>query len=308
MMRRGILHRSRRGSYVLATLPLTAEDPWERRRLTHLGEVSALAGPDAVAGARSAAMARGLPVSAVPARPEVIRPAGSGTWPGVRVLRRTLDPDEIELVNGLLVTNVERTCVDVALDLPTPEALITVDAALRQGASLSQMHEMLKLRGPCRGCRTARRTLAWADGHSESPLESRGRGVLMMLGVPQPSSNVSFRLGDREVRADHSWKGLGIVAEADGRGKYGDDAFSDQPLWAERLRQAWMEDELGLFVVRYVDREIRREPEAVVARWRHKLAARQHQPWQPPEGLEIFQRPVNGSLAPIRWFRRRDEG
>jgi hypothetical protein len=130
----------------------------------------------------------------------------------------------------------------------------------------------------------------------------------MHLSVPQPLSNVTFRLADREVRPDHWWKGLGIVAEADGQGKYDKDAHTAQPLWSERLRQAWLEDELGLFVVRYIDREIRWEPRKVVDRWRRHLVARERQPWQPPAGLEIFQRPVEGSAAPIHWFRRRDEG
>ncbi len=224
------------------------------------------------------------------------------------MVRRALHPSEVVYVNGVPVTSLERTAVDVALDLPTPEALITVDAAIRRGGDRKKMLAILEGMGSVRGCREARRTLDWADGHSESPLESRGRGELMLQGVPRPLSNVTFRFEGEEVRPDHWWEGLGIVGEADGAGKYDETKITDQPLWAERLRHGWLENQLGLRVVRYVDREIRLSPQDVAARWRREVAWRERLPWEPPPGLEIFQRPLPGSADQIRWFRRRDEG
>lgn len=307
MLRRGVITRTRRGHFALPW-GQPSSDRWQRERSVHLCEVAAEASGNCVAGLRSASLVWGLPVSAVPRRPEILRPPGSGTWSGVRVLRRQLHPDEVTIVNSVPVTTLERTCVDLALDLPTPEALITVDAALRRGAYRALMLQTLRAMGSVRGCREARQTLDWADGHAESALESRGRGGLMLQGVPRPWNNVAFRYEGEEVRPDHWWEGLGIVGEADGASKYDETKTSDQPLWAERLRHGWLEEQLGLRVVRYVDREIRLAPQDVAARWRRQVAWRERQPWEPPPGLEIFQRPLKGSGDPVRWFRRRDEG
>jgi hypothetical protein len=211
-------------------------------------------------------------------------------------------------VNGVPVTNLERTAVDIALDLPTPEALITVDAALRRGADPSLMAAILADLGPVPGCHRARQTLSWGDAHSESPLESRGRGELLLQRVPRPWSNVTFRFEGVEVRPDHWWDELGIAGEADGRGKYDRPMATADPIWTEKLRQEWLEEALGILVVRYVDREIRHAPTEVAARWRRREARRAGEPWQPPSGLEIFQRPLPGSTDPIRWLRYRDEG
>lgn len=307
MLRRGVIARTRRGHYVVPWFG-DDSDRWQRERSTHLREVAAETVRHSVAGLRSAALASGLPVSSVPQRPELIRPPGSGTWPGIRVLRRSLKPDEIATVNGIPVTSLERTAVDIALDLPTPQALITVDAALRRGADRAIMLATLDAMGSVRGCRRARQTLQWADAHAESPLESRGRGELMVEGIPRPWSNVTFCFEGVKVRPDHWWDELGIAGEADGRGKYDGPMATADPIWTEKLRQEWLEEALGVLVVRYVDREIRHAPTEVAARWRRREARRARQPWQPPSGLEIFQRPLPGSTDPIRWLRHRDEG
>ncbi|MCZ3386032.1 MAG: type IV toxin-antitoxin system AbiEi family antitoxin domain-containing protein [Actinomycetia bacterium] len=207
MLRRGMLQRQGRGYYVL---PWSGDssDRWQRQRSQHLRAVSAILGDDCVGGLRSAALAMGLPVARVPPIPEVLRPAHAAGLKGARVIRRAPDPQLIVVVNGVRVTNLERTAVDIALDLPTPEALITVDAALRRGADPQLMAAILAELGQVSGRDRARRTLDWADGYSESPLESRGRGELMLQGVPRPWSNVSLRRDGGESRTGHWWGGL----------------------------------------------------------------------------------------------------
>ncbi|MEO8107274.1 MAG: hypothetical protein ABI720_08135 [Actinomycetes bacterium] len=307
LLRSGVICRSRREHFVL---PWGGEnsDHWQRTRSMHLRVAAAAAVRESPVGLRSAALMWRLPVWQIPRRVELIRPPGSGPWKGLRVVRRLLSAGDVTAINGVPVTTLERTAVDIALDVPTPKALITVDAALRRGASRETMAGILTRMGSVRGCREARRTLDWADGNSESPLESRGRGELMLLGVVQPLSNVSVRLGDIEFRADHWWMGLGVAGEADGEGKYGKRPGEEETLWAEKLRQEWFEEELGLYVVRYVDREIRLAPQRVADRLQRKVDRRRRDPWEPPPGLEVFQRPHPGSDAPIRWLLRRDEG
>ena len=175
------------------------------------------------------------------------------------------------------------------------------------------MLHMLRELGPVAGVQRARHTLELGDGHSESPLESRGRGELILQGIAPPMSNVSLRLNRIEFRTDHWWDALGIAGEADGRGKYDsrDENKSrgqyidsaKEALWAEKLRQDCFEEEWRLLAIRYVDREIRLTPHAVADRWLRRRNKREVEPWQPPSGLEVFQRPLPGSSLPIRWLR-----
>lgn len=115
-----------------------------------------------------------------------------------------------------------RLAVDLAIELRPPEALVTIDAVVRSGTDAGQLLASLRARGPVRHCRRAAETLSWADPNSESPLESWGRGELLLEGVPRPECNLEIRCGGREIRPDMLWLPLGIAAEADGRGKYDD--------------------------------------------------------------------------------------
>lgn len=298
----GVLVRIERGHYVLPWAGAT-DNRWSQRRSEHLRSVAARAASETVAGLRSGALAWGLPVSSIPARAELLRPPGSGYLRSARTIRRLVDPDHITDINGVPVTSLARTAVDVALDLPTPKALITVDAVLRRGTSRRELLSILDSLGSTRGCRRARQTIEWAEPHAESALESGGRGELLIRGAPRPWCNVSFRLDDTEFRVDNWWPGIPLIGEADGALKYSNDVGA-QSLWQEKLRQEWFEDELGLAVFRYIDTEVRLTPDALFARWERKAARASTQLWRPPERLEVFQRPVPGSDAPWTWLRR----
>ena len=203
MVRRGCILRSARGAYRLPA-PASA-DIWQQRRSLHLMTAASLGGPDRVLAIRTGALALALPVPGVPRLPEFIRPPHSRALLDARVVRRVLAPEDVTVVNGLPVTTIERTAVDVALDLPTPQALVTVDAALRRGADPQVMLEILDRVGRVPGVSRARTTLDWGDPYSESALESRGRGELMTCGAPRPLCNVSFRIGSTEFRSDLWW-------------------------------------------------------------------------------------------------------
>ncbi|HEX5016127.1 MAG TPA: type IV toxin-antitoxin system AbiEi family antitoxin domain-containing protein, partial [Actinomycetes bacterium] len=305
MCEEGVLTRVTRGLYALDHA--AGDDLWQQQRSEHLRHATAIcdAGVATVA-LRSAALARTLPVSRIPDRPEVMRPPGSAVLLGARTLRRALAPSDVQLVRGVPVTSIARTAVDVALDLPTPEALITVDAALRRGATEGAMSAILTSLGGVRGCRAARLTLELADPHAESALESRGRGELLVRGAPRPLCNVSFRIGETEFRVDHWWPEIPLVGEADGVLKYSGDQLREA-LWQEKLRQEWFEDTLGLTVFRYCDREVRLAPDALLARFRRRAEHARSRLWTPPAHLEIFQRPPPGSNAPVRWLGPRGE-
>jgi hypothetical protein len=292
MIRRGQIVRQVRGRFRLP--PPQSQDAWAARRSDHLMSAASVAGRDGVLALRTAALAWQLPVARFPDAVELIRPPGSRRPPGTRLVRRDLDADCLVEMRGLQVTNLERTSVDLALDLPTPEALVTLDAAIRRGADRRVMVKLLQQMGSARGSIRGRQAIAWADGHSESALESRGRGELMVRGAPRPLSNVTFRMGEVEFRIDHWWPDLAMGGEADGALKYSSDEGQPTDLWREKLRQEWFEDELGLPVLRYIDREVRFASQGLYARFVRKRARAAQQLWVPPSGLQIVQTPLPG--------------
>ena len=296
LVRQGHLLRVGRGRF---QLPVARDlDFWEQCRREHLHRAAAAAG-DGVLGLRSAALAWQLPVSAIPRLPEIIRHPKAARLAATRTVRTPLAPRDVVSRGTIRLTTVERTAVDVALDLPIPAALVTVDAALRRGASREVMLALLDTRGSARGCRRARQTLVWADPHSESPLESQGRGELLLRGVPRPECNVSLILDGTEARVDDWWDHLGIAAEGDGRMKYALTGSRKDALWHEKLRQEWLESQLGVLVLRFTDSERRQRPQAMAERWRRLALRREQQPWTPPGGLVVVQR-VPGQGTPGR--------
>lgn len=303
MLRRRELERRGRGYYVLAAPPETT-DPWQARRSAHLFRAAAVAGPGRVLGLRTAALAWGLPVAEMPSRVELIRPRGRRQLTGSVVVRRDLPGSQITFLNGVPVTTLARTAADIAVRFPAPEALVTLDAVLRRGVAPAEVHATVT--DGCPGVSDARQTIDWADGNAESPLESRGRGEMVVRGVSEPLCNVSILFDGVEFRVDNWWDDLAVAAEADGEGKYGgryQQLAPSRVLWREKLRQDWLVERLDIPVLRYVDREVRFDADGLVERLEEKFSRRRAQPWDPPAGVEVIQRPIPGSGAPVRWLR-----
>lgn len=268
-VRQGLLDRLSPGQYAIQAGGTGAET-LRASVVSHLNRVEAVLRPHAesVAALRSSAIAWDLPVAAVPARPEIIRPPVSSRLIGTRTIRTALRDSDVTNGKRFRATSLARTAVDLALDLPTPEALITVDAALRRGVGSSELKALLRDRGPIRGRRRAGRTLDWADAGAETPLESWSRGVLMQLGIPRPRCNVVVGDHDQSFRVDTLWDEFGVVGEADGRIKYQGQLVTGRTLWKEKLRQEWLENEAGFKVVRWTYQELRFSAQSVVDRWR----------------------------------------
>lgn len=218
-VRRGELTRVRRGAYVdPATGP-------PRHRALVLATVPALQDGSAASHA-SAAVLHGLPLWRVdPDRVHVTRrppAAGSGSA-RVHLHVARLPDDEVALIDGIVVTNMARTVVDLARSLPLESAVVTADAALASGAvSREDLIACLGRMGPVPGSRRASRVIAFADGRSESVGESRSRVLIARLGLPVPDLQVRLRRpgGPVIARCDFGWREYGTVGEFDGRVKY----------------------------------------------------------------------------------------
>ncbi len=142
------------------------------------------------------------PVHATRPRPG---PAINRVQLAVRVGR--LAPDETTLVDGVPVTTVARTLVDLGRWADLPTAVICTDAALREGmVTPADLHEALERAFGMMGVPKARIAVAFADGRSRSVAESR---IRIARRWPYPTPPVPY------FGADYPWSGGYPEAEPD---------------------------------------------------------------------------------------------
>lgn len=167
---------------------------------------------------------------------------------GIRVHRAGLPPWHVSELNGLPVTTVARTLVDLTRALSLRDGVVAMDAALHSGrVRLEQLEEVL---ADCRGwpwIRRAASAVKLTDPAAESALESLSRIFFCAHDIPAPRTQFVVRSGQRFIaRTDFWWEKPRVAGEADGLGKYA--ALAD--LHAEKLRQERIEA-LGIRVVRW---------------------------------------------------------
>jgi hypothetical protein len=185
------------------------------------------------------------------------------TQPGVIQRVAALPPSHLAHFHGLLITTAARTVVDLARFRPYVEGVAIADAALQLGITTNA--QLVAVRDACRswpGINRAAKVIEFADGASESPLESRSRVAFALGGLPTPvlQADILLRTG-RRARVDFLWEQWRVIGEADGRLKI----QRPEDLWAEKLREDALR-ELGYEVVRWTWDEIVNRPEVVVAR------------------------------------------
>lgn len=276
MVRRGELVRLQRGTY-LPDLPLAGSP---RHAAVVRATVADLRTP-AVVSHVSAAVAHGLPLWRVPlGRVHLIRnpPAGGSGTRRIHLHVARLPDEEVIVLDGLPVTDLTRTAVDLSRTLPFEQAVVVVDAALATGATTPErLTACLDRMGAVPGVRRARRVVAFADGRSESVGESRSRVLVKRLGLPAPDLQVRLRAGGSEIaRCDFGWREFRTVAEFDGRVKYGRLLrYGQDPgdvVFAEKVREDAIRDE-GWKVARWIWRDLD-TPAVVGDRLRRAFARR----------------------------------
>ena len=266
---RGWLVRPRRGALALAggSIPATGIAPAELLRRRAAVVLDRYAG--CVVSHSSAAVLHGLwlpqtPTSEVhlisPRRPDRAEP-------GVRVHGSRIPRDQIVDLRGLPVTSLERTAVDVARGRSLEDAVLVLDGAARAiadqaGIDLRRLRDEPALRSEWstrarndlwsayRAVRrwpftvVVRTAIPLLDPASESPLESRSRIRIASSNLPEPEIAVPVMgASGRTYVVDFLWRGYRVIGEADGTGKYGEDAATVRArLRAERLRQRDLED------------------------------------------------------------------
>lgn len=258
MVRRRGLVRLQRGAYLPSSAGLPA-DLVARHRLGVAATVASLRRPGIVSHASAAAL-HGLPLWGVAlARVHLLRcpPANGSGSARVHLHVARVHDEELTVVDGILVTDVTRTVVDVARAESFESAVVTADAALAsRRTSRAQLEECLAAMGLVPGTRRAARVIRFADGLSESVGESRSRVLMRRLGLPAPDLQVRVLRRDRSVigRCDFGWEGQRTLGEFDGRIKYGrllrPDQDAGDAVFGEKRREDEMRD-LGWEMARW---------------------------------------------------------
>jgi very-short-patch-repair endonuclease len=167
--------------------------------------------------------------------------------------------------DGVPVTTVARTVIDVARASRFRAGVVTADSALRRRRTTRE--ELAAVLADCArwpGVSTAAAVVAFADRRSESALESVARVVFRDCGLPPPELQVWLG-SDEPVRVDFLWREFRTIAEVDGAIKYTE--FAADPGWRAigQLRRDSYLRELGYEVVHLSWDDITRDQERVAA-------------------------------------------
>ena len=249
-VRRGELVRLQRGSYVRTPAQVPIEQS-ARHRLVVAATIAGLRLTGVVSHASAAAL-HGLPLWDVRLdRVHVLRrpPANGSGSARVHLHIAEVDDGELTVVDGVPVTGMTRTVVDVARSESFEAAVVIADAALASGRTTADgLAQCLTSMGPVPGTRRAARVLAFADGASESVGESRSRVLMHRLGLPAPDLQVRVLRADRSVvgRCDFGWRSHRTLGEFDGRVKYGrllkPGQLGGDVVFEEKLREDELRD------------------------------------------------------------------
>ncbi|MET0590793.1 MAG: type IV toxin-antitoxin system AbiEi family antitoxin domain-containing protein [Naasia sp.] len=219
---KGDLVRVRRGCYLPAA-DWEAMSPRERH-LARIHSVAANASIEPVFSHVSAAAVHGITmVTTWTDKVHVtLDPTGARrTQPDIATHALGLETDEIERRDGLLVTGLERTLVDLALTSSFQSAVVALDWALAEGVARSDLHAALERRGAVKRGRAAVAAIEFADARSGSAGESLSRGVMHLLGSRPPELQVPISDEAGVIgTVDFYWPEQRIIGEFDGRAKY----------------------------------------------------------------------------------------
>ena len=266
------------------------EERWARIHREHCVRARAAlqAHPDHALSHGTGAVAFGWPVSLHPDEPvhlTALHVEPRSRRVGRKVLHHSdsIINDMVE-VDGLRLLTPDRTVADCLRTMTPANGVAVADGALREGATdLVSVKSSLDGMRRWRGRPAANAALRLVDPRRETWLESFSFVALHGLGIdlPTPQVEVFGEWGRFVGRVDGMWIADGVVAEADGEGKYllggpdgggASDKDAARRVVAEKLREDDLRD-LGLEIVRWGAHEIHRSLE-LVARRVHAVRAR----------------------------------
>lgn len=209
-----------------------------------------------------------------------------GQRPGIHARRARLNPDEVTEVEGISVSRLPRTLLDLARLLSHRELEQALARAERARFPMGELMELLDRYGNRPGARKLRTLLD--NGRlalTRSEAEERFLALIRKAQLNPPKVNVS--LAGYEV--DFAWRAERVIVEVDGYefhsslSKFEGDRHRDATLAAK-----------GFLVMRVTWHQLSREPEAMLVRLAQALAARAR------VGAEWLPRPEAHTSIPHR--------
>lgn len=177
------------------------------------------------------------------------RAPGGTSRVGIRRHGIGLDPNPA-IVDGVTITSLVRTLIDVSCVGPFVRAVAMVDSGLHDDedelGTPTKLQLLTAMDGlePYRGLTRARKVIDFASPLSGSPGESFSRVQFLALGYPAPEQQVEFFDEHGSIGfVDFFWRELGLICEFDGRSKYGKmrrfqrDMTLEQILMSEKERE-----------------------------------------------------------------------
>ena len=187
---------------------------------------------------RSAALVWGLPI--IEELPQLVHVASGKSAGGrstTQLARHGMDAADVTVIDGLHVTSLPRTVLDVARTSSFRESVCVADAALhgaraangavmREPVLKAELLDELVSAGSGRGVAQARAVIDFADGDSGSPGETCSRVGIHLLHLPPPILQQPFYDRDGLIGyVDFWWKNLRLMGEFDGAEKYTNPAY-----------------------------------------------------------------------------------
>jgi hypothetical protein len=176
-------------------------------------------GRAAVVAGRSAAALHGAKWVADDAPAQILYgnrrpPQGIHTWSD-----RCAD-DEIQTVNGVVVTTPARTALDIACHYPFDPAVAAIDALARATKlEVAHVEALAKRYRGRRGIRGALEVLDLVDPGAESPQETRVRLLLVRAGLPRPETQLPVydEFGQLVAELDMGWRDVMVGVDYEGK-------------------------------------------------------------------------------------------
>ena len=139
--------------------------------------------------------------------------------PGIRTWADRFDDDEVQPLNGMLVTTPARTALDLACRYEVDSAVAQIDALAR--ATKLKMADVALLVDRYRGrhgLKNARVAVNLVDAGAESPRETWLRLLLVRAGFPTPQSQVPVynEYGVLVATLDMGWEDIKVGADYEG--------------------------------------------------------------------------------------------
>ncbi|MDY7542179.1 MULTISPECIES: hypothetical protein [unclassified Cryobacterium] len=186
-----------------------------------------------------------------------------------------LGDSEVVEIDGMLVTSLLRTLIDLArtahflsaiaaLDHGTKQHLVLPNGTRTPGIEKDALLGRLENDGPLRGTRAARVAILFSDNRSGSVGESLSRGQIHLCGFPAPELQVRFVHADGTVDiTDYRWeqkqgaRTLFLLGEFDGYVKYTRNQYTqgrpiEEIVWDEKRREDRLRQTTGHGMTRWV--------------------------------------------------------